>query len=179
MNIIDHSPLIKELTTKAHATAVDKGWHENTERMPNNIVLKAIVYILRTIAHWLSMGGKVTARQRLAWLALITSELDEAALAGSPMAAEDEAADFFIRVLDAKGALGYNRGISEQVYLETIEEARDLLVRKIRHGTDLQEDWDELLHVICTKHDRTLLNSVVATMLKNVSRPHRHGGLKA
>ena len=180
MNIQDHSDTIQKLTDRAHKTAVSKGWHDDEERMPNNIALKFIVYILRSIATWLSRGGEVTARQKLAWLALITSELDEAAERIDSAGEQEEIADFAIRLFDVKRALKCNSPITHVSGHDwPLTECRDILVRRIRRGSDNQLHWDTVLQSILKGYDVSIIEVIEEKMRVNESRPHRHGGLKA
>jgi hypothetical protein len=180
MNIQDHSDTIQKLTDRAHKTAVSKGWHDGEERTPNNIVLKFIVHILRSIAAWLSRGGEVTARQKLAWLALITSELDEAAERTDSAGKMEEIADFAIRLFDVKGALKCNGPITHVRGCDwLLTEQRDTLVRRIRRGTDDQFHWDTVLQSILKGYDTSIIEVIEAKMLANESRPYRHRNLKA
>jgi hypothetical protein len=113
-------------------TAVEKGWHESDE---------------------LDAHGKPTARQKLAWLALVTDELDEAAceeeafyyVAGSdkPEGYLVEIVDALIRILDMAGALGIDVvgriSPDDNMYDYDIPRERTTLVSAIRRGDSTME----------------------------------------
>lgn len=119
---------ISELQKRAHETAVAKGWHESDE---------------------LDANGKPTARQKLAWLALVTDELDEAANESDalyygkndkPEGRLIEIVDAMIRLLDMAGACGWCITIDDQDDPNDydIQQTRSGLVGAIRTGSGNQ-----------------------------------------
>lgn len=158
---------IAELQKEAYECAVEKGWHENDELGPD---------------------GKPTARQKLAWLALVTDELDESDAecrvmytdsGGKPCGIAIEYADAIIRMADAASAIGY-----ELVCLECADDIsaeRSALVSDIRHGTDDAVRWSRLMRSIVesalSKFGSTSLYAAInAKTAYNRTRTHRHGG---
>jgi hypothetical protein len=85
---------IQELQARAHATAVEKGWHDNTLRDEN---------------------GVPTVTQFVAWMGLVHSEIVEAENetahyyhdGAKPEGKVVELADVVIRLLDVAGACGF------------------------------------------------------------------------
>lgn len=161
---------LEELQKRAHATAVAKGWHESDELGPD---------------------GKPTARQKLAWIALVTDELDEAAeerkafyLDGKKPCGEIiELADALIRMLDMAWACGWE--LKEVDSGLPIYSYRTMLVSRIRTGSDDQEEAASLLAsaIIDELRDSTIGSEfehwefyVKLKMDYNDTRPHRHGG---
>lgn len=123
---------LQELQKQVHETAISKGWHEGDELGPD---------------------GKPTARQKLAWIALITDELDEYQAEdkpfyeghnGKPEGELVEIADAIIRLFDMAGACGVDivgNLLDEDVFEESISCARTLLVAAIRTGSEDQTRW--------------------------------------
>lgn len=161
---------LEELQKRAHETAVAKGWHESDELGPD---------------------GKPTARQKLAWLALVTDELDEAAeerkafyLEGKKPCGEiTEIADALIRMLDASVACGWKVDVVDSGL--PIHSYRTMLVARIRVGADDQNEAASLMvsSIIDELYDLTSGSEfespefyIKLKMDYNDTRPHRHGG---
>jgi hypothetical protein len=115
---------ISELQKRVHETAVSKGWHESDE---------------------LDASGHPTARQKLAWLALVTDELDEAEAeeaavylgsGGKPEGKLIEIVDAVIRLLDMAGACGttIDIGPEDDAWDYDVPLQRSALVSVIRDG---------------------------------------------
>jgi hypothetical protein len=121
-----------ELQKLVHKTAIDSGWHSNDE---------------------LDADGLPTARQMLAWIALVNDECDECELEtdnyyiganGKPEGKVVEYADAVIRILDMAGACKVDVGaeldlnFNGPVYQKytSIPEARNALVTIIRKGNN-------------------------------------------
>lgn len=106
------------MTNEWHEIAKSKGWHDNMERdAPAGLGLWLVRFLDR-LRRLITTRGKPTARQQLAWVALILTEwleaLDDAraqhywhveAPSGKPIGLLSELADVWIRCADTLGAL--------------------------------------------------------------------------
>ena len=165
---MDQMMNISELQKRSHATAVAKGWHESDELGPD---------------------GKPTARQKLAWFALVTDELDEAADESKSFYSEGkkpcgelvEYADALIRLLDMATACGWT--IIESTSGLPIRCYRTALVARIRVNGDEQSECASKLFCAILDEMYNLNGSaeepeyyIKLKMDYNDTRPHRHGG---
>jgi hypothetical protein len=173
---------ISELQKRVHATAVDRGWHESDE---------------------LDANSHPTARQKLAWLALVTDELDEADAEedalyygpeGKPEGKLIEIVDAMIRLLDMAGACGWRIAIDglDDPNDYDIAPTRSGLVGAIRTGASNQESHAAALFLALiaelererredTDHEMGHVSPSMEELFAikdayNRTRPHRHGG---
>jgi hypothetical protein len=179
---------LTELQTRAHQTAVEKGWHDSDEIETDQ----------------LGITSRITARQKLAWLALVTDELDEAAceeeafyyVAGSdkPEGYLVEIVDALIRILDMAGALGIDVvgriSPDDNMHDYDIPRERMNLASAIRCGTStvepgclvalflaIQAEFSRRLgDTTDDSHIPTLEAMIELKDAHNQTRPHRHGG---
>jgi hypothetical protein len=165
---------LSELQKRAYKTAVAKGWHESDE---------------------LDANGKPTARQKLAWLALVMNELDKASLEGNELEYADEKskpcgviseyADAVIRILDMFGAIGCDTSaflIPKEK--GTVRQARSTYVDAVRGGFAWQNAQlavlmfaiiDQLLAIHAVGINE-LHRVILAKMAYNETRSARNGG---
>lgn len=182
---------LSDLQIQAHATAVEKGWHDH-----DNCDHLGFGALLIRAATWLAKPWRKgpSAAQKLAWLALVTDELDEAALEteldyreddGKPCGIMSEYADALIRILDMAGACGWRiRFIEMTGSLITVPGARNMLVDAIRAGSPGAERMLSVLFwaiVDDAKRRHGITTTVLLAMIEtkgafNRQRKWRHGG---
>jgi hypothetical protein len=140
---------IQELQKRVHETAKSKGWHE-TDELEWPLLARLLPNWFRSM--WFT--PRPTARQKLAWLALVTDELDEAALeedalytgkAGKPEGVLIEMVDALIRIMDMAGACGWDMGDNnienDYPFEYKLSECRSCLVSEIRVNGERQEQY--------------------------------------
>jgi len=172
-----NNEFLEAFQKEAYETAVSKGWHESDE---------------------LDANGHPTARQKLAWLALVTDELDEAVverangrfdtyydLKGKPCGFHTEYADALIRIGDMCGACGWQL-IDNSQAISFTSEARTRIVESIRcNNPDQKTLISKLFYSIVQHWTETqsdalklekLLEAIQVKMAYNKTRSHRHGG---
>ena len=174
-----NNSFLEKFQKEAYETAVSKGWHESDE---------------------LDANGHPTARQKLAWLALVTDELDEAVierangrfdtyydLKGKPCGFHTEYADALIRIGDMCGACGWKlsdrsgghsgRAVSlkRNVFTEAIrcgdQKTQSEVVSQLFWTIVFEWRLSQIYPTECA-----LLSALDVKMAYNKTRSHRHGG---